>query len=353
MQRGKNFYLFSIWSKINAGKTQAEIQKELNFNSRQQLKYYRDSLVKLGYIEKTGVYGEWKISKKFDEKEVKIFLKEVKKSTRVGKVQLEEVKKNKEIRGHAFLIKLLLPNDYKNWKNRRKIFDLINLEWKPHFIGENERGEIATMDGIQIHFYNKTIVFNFDEKDFIEDTAKQSKNKAIFTWLKLVKKLERIFNNSPLSHYGKYKFQVIRQHYAIMKNALAKQYIKEKKKLEVYTGKGLWLLIDNSFKLEELETVHPNTAEEDNEKVHEHFNQIKATDIETIKEMTPGAIKEALIQSASQIKANAKNLDYHSENMRSHVGATKDLSKATKLLNQNILKQNKLFERIAEALEKK
>lgn len=355
MKRGKNFYLYKIWSLINSGKTQPEIEKELNF-SKQRLKYYRDDLKTLKYIESPS-YGVWKITKKYDKKEVENFLKEVKKITRIGTNQLEEVKIKKEVRGHAIQIKLDLPEDYRNWHNRRKIFDYLGMEWKPHYIGGIERGELMILDGIKIHFYHKSIHFHFDEKSFFEETSKKSRSLALVKFLKLVKKLERTFNNSPMSQYGKYKFKITRQHYALIKNALARQYINKDKKLHCYTGRGLWLLIDNSFNLEELETVHPETAVEDNEQVQTFFNEgIKKASVETIKETTPNEIKKTFIESGKQIKILAENqqkmgkdIGKFGQELTRHIPAYEGMGRYVKELKDD---QKIFFKKLIEEISK-
>lgn len=242
--------------------------------------------------------------------------------------------KQDSVRGHAFQIKLELPENYRNWTNRRKVFDYIGMDWKPHLIGGIDRGELVIIDGIKTHLYNKTIVFNFDEKSFLSETAKESKSFVLAAFLKLVKKLERRFNNSPMSLFGKYKFKVTRQHYALIKNSLAKQYINEKKKLHCYTGKGLWLLIDNSFNLEELETLHKDTAVEDNEKVQEVFNNIKKEDLSTIKEMSHGNIKKEL----TELRGVFPSMKEYNHNLKLHIKVQEENLKLAKE-NRNFLKK--------------
>lgn len=333
MKRGKNFYLYRIYQLIQQGKSQEEIAKELKF-SKQNLYYYRKQLSTLGFI-KYSSYGIWEIAKEWNEEELEKGKKEVKKTTRIGVRQLEEVKNKQEIRGHAFQIKLKLPEKYKNWEKREKVFEHIGLNYDPLEVGGIKRGQQAEINGKRVHFYNKSIVISLDE-DYLFKTAKEAKSYALVDFLKVIKRLERMFNNSPLSLFGKYKIKVTRQHYAIIRNALARQYLNEEKKLHVYTSKGLWLLIDNSFKLEELETVHKDSADEDNEKVQDVFNNIKKENRETLNEMTHGNVKAALSESAKQIKQNAENQAYHAENLRSHVESIQKLGAGVEKLTSII-----------------
>jgi hypothetical protein len=363
MKRGKNSYLSRAYQLLQAGKSIKQIGiEEFGFpekTAKQNMNYYISDLKELKYIENVG-YGVWEIKKEWNQEEVDNFLKQVKKTTRIGINQLEEVKNLKEVRGHAVQIKLELPENYRNWENRRKIFDLIGLEFEDHFIGGQLRGELAEIDKIKIHFYRKTILVNFDEKSFIAETAKKSRSYALVAFLRIIKKLERMFNNSPLSQFGKYKFKITRQHYALMKNALARQYINEKKKLEVYTGRGLWLLIDDSFNLEELETVHPDTAVEDNGQVQEHFNNIKETPLEVVKELKPLTIKSALIESSNQIKVLAENqqkshddIQVFGREIRTHIPVYDGMRLEVRGVKNTNLELIKLVKALTKKLEKK
>lgn len=356
MKRSKNFYLYRTYQLLESGKSIKEIGiEDFNFpekTAKQSMNYYISVLKKLKFIEKVG-YGTWEIKKKWDQKEVDNFLKKVKKTTRIGINQLQEVKNIKEVRGHAVQIKLDLPENYKNWENRRKIFNLIGLKFEDHFIGGVLRGEKAEIDSVKIHFYRKSIVFNLDEKSFFAETAKQSKSYALKEFLKIVKKLERIFNHSPLSQFGRYKFKITRQHYALVKNALARQYINEEKKLEVYTARGLWLLIDDSFNLEELETVHKDTADEDNEKVQTFFNEgIKKADIETIKATVPIIVKEKL-ENHDRVIANSMNvLEEYSKEISLHLKVERNIDNKLGLIGDRLAKMDERDEKLLQAIER-
>ena len=314
-KKNKSFYL-SIFNLIKEGKRPSKISKELNI-TKQRLQYYLSSLKKKGYIKKVG-YGTWEILKELNKKEVK----EVKKSGGVASTLPDNV------RGHGFEFKLLIPENYRNWDKREEIFDYMGLKYKEHFIGNQKRGQRLKIDNISVHLFQRSIIIRL-KQDFITKTAKNAKSYALAECLKVIKKLERMFNNSPLSNYGKYKIKVTRQHYALVKNALARQYINEKKKLNCYTGKGLWLLIDDSFNLEELETIHPETAVEDNEKVQNFFNGLKETE-----EYTPKFVVKSIAQ-------NTKNLNDYAVHLKSHVESVQKLGSAVEELTKIIREMKK------------
>ena len=163
MKRGKEVYLYRVYQLLQSGKTLKEIGlEEFKFPKKtykQRLNKLMFVLKEIKYVEKLS-YGVWEIKKKWDNKEIDKFLKQVKKTRRIGTNQLEELKDLDEVRGHAFMGKLQIPKNYKNWENRRKILDLHNLKWEPHFIGGDDRGEDILIDGIKINLYNKNIVVN-------------------------------------------------------------------------------------------------------------------------------------------------------------------------------------------------
>lgn len=237
------------------------------------LQYHLSSLKRAGLVKKVG-YGVWEITGEYDPKNFK-------KTTRVARNNWGskfEVLKPDQVRGHAFQFKLLIPERLRNWDRREEILAKQNIKFKKltHLFGG---GESLEFRGRKIHLTNSSIII-YEKESYIADLAKDAKSSAIYHFLKLVRSLEKHFG-ADFSVQGEYKFKVTRQHYALVKNALAKQYDEEGKRLEVYSGNGLWFLIDNSYNLKEAETVHPKTADLDNEKVQDFFNSLKSQPLTT------------------------------------------------------------------------
>jgi len=127
----------------------------------------------------------------------------------------------------------------------------------------------------------------------------------------------------------KYCFKVSRQHYALVKNSLAEQYNRDGKKLQIYSNDGLWFVIDNSYNLNEVETVHPKTAVDDNTKLQNFFNGLKEAE-----NYTPQIMMKAVTQ-------NAENLDNYAVHLKSHVKSVKQLGRGVKELTKLIKKLDK------------
>lgn len=343
MKEVKSFYLYKeVYEGMQNKENLSNISKRLN-TTIQRLEYYAKPLKTLGIIKKTDVYGMWEITGKFYDNEVKkhILSQRTKnKLTVIGKSLRGDNKKD-HARGHAFQLKLQIPNNYRNWGKREEIFDYVEMDYKPAYVGGIKRGQTIFIDEKKVDLYDKTIVITLSE-DIIKKTVSEAKTYLLAKCFKIIKKLERKFNNSPLGEYGKYKFRVTRQHYGLIKNSLAKQYLNENKRLQVYNQEGsLWLLVDNSFSLEELETVHPDTADIDGTKVQEHFNVIKSTPVEIIKEMSPTNIKTILLtssqqikQSASQILSIAQNNKIYGDNSVTHVALMKEIRTSLKKIDE-------------------
>jgi hypothetical protein len=172
---------------------------------------------------------------------------------------------------------------------------------------------------------------HYFEKD-AETTFKLAIDDLFF---KFMPKIERLLEIS-LKDTNGYKIRVSRQHYGLVKNALATQYYKEKKKLYVRDEKGLWFVIDNSLNLRELETVHKETAREDNMIVQDFFNDLKE------HPTTPSEIL-GLIKSTSSslidIKENA--LIPLTEQIKLHLKVQEETLKTLKKLQKTMDKMKK------------
>ena len=303
----KNFYL-TVYNQIKEGIRPSGICKNFNV-SKQKLNYYLSSLKRSGCIKKIG-YGVWEICGEFDEKKVK-------ETIRLTKYQPANIKPD-FVRGHAFQFKLKIPK-LRNWEKREGILEKKNIKFKrlTHLIGNGQ--EIMLKDK-KIWLTNKSIII-FEKSSYLAKTAKDASKYAIYDLFEIVKGLETTLGvNFKINK--KYRFKVSRQHYALVKNALAEQYERDGKKLKVYSEDGLWFVIDNSYNLNEAETVHPKTAVDDNTKVQNFFNGLKATE-----NYTPQIMMKA-------VTMNAQNLDSYAVHLDAHVKSVKKLGKGVDKLTE-------------------
>lgn len=316
----KKLGLEQVLALIKSGLSPAKISIKHSI-PKQSLAYYVDKLRAMGCIEKVG-YGVWK------------FIKEVPKQGK-GTIKGDSDFSKKEIRGHAFIwkIEFVQPYDWlkaiKRYKKKKLSFSLICKGRVPRTI-LNNRKIWLTKRGLTI----------YEPLDFFGRSSFEVKGEAVYKMDRLIKDLLRQLGFK----FRNYRFTTSREHYAMVKNSLAKQYNDRKEKMIIRNEEGTaWLWIDNSKGEHELETGDPNISRQ----VQEFWNDHKKHGFK----VGPSVLLESMKKRDKAIQKNAENLDYHAENMKSHVGATRDLSEVAKELNKSLKKQNSLFERMTRALE--
>jgi len=299
--RSKNFYLTTkrVYTLIQSGKSPSDICKQLKI-SKQKLTYYTRTLKNEGFIRKAG-YKCWEILKDYSEEEIK---KEVKKVFRIDNFKLIEIMKlpPNTIRSHFIQAKVILPDAIiksNEWKRRIDFLLKENIEFKPieNFFGG---GQSITFGKVEFILTNKSILISIDKSYFGSDVD-EIKYEIAVDILKGIKKLERALRAN-FGEFGNYKFETTRQHHSLIKNCFAKVYLKSKKEyLRVSDKNGLWLLVDNSFDLGELECIHSVTALNDIQGVQNFFNSLKRTNFK----VTPSFI----LQELNEIKNRIKELE--------------------------------------------
>jgi len=318
-----NLNLF-VFNHLKAGLRPSKICKQFGLK-KTTVQYHLSMLKQAGLIEKVG-YGVWEIIKDFNEKEVQ-------KTTRVTSRQLGanlNLFKQDKVRGHAFQFKINLP-ELRNWENREKLFLKKDIKFEPLLIGGINRGQKLEFKGRKIWLTDKSIII-YEKSSYLADTSKESQERAIQDMLALMKSLEKHLQaNFKTGRY--YKFKVSRQHYSLVKNALAQQYDKEGNKLQVYNEDGLWFLIDNSYNLHEAETVHPKTSVEDNKKVQDYFNGVKK-----LEDYTPQFV-------VNTMQGIQQNQVFFAQNIESHIKAIQDVGNATQMLKEEVIHLRKVIDK--------
>jgi len=320
----------SIITLLKNGLRPSEIATESGV-SKTTLQRHLNHLKKQGIIHKVG-YGVWDV---IDTPE--ITKKRSTQSIYVAKnTPPSEVQQNlhmfipDSVRAHAFLFTLQVPKNLRNWNNKKReqYLDRHNIPYKS--LGIINGGQRLIINGRKTHLTDKSIVI-YDRSSYFAEKAIEAKSNAVHSFISIIKKLERTLHVE-LTSGSDYKFRVSRQHYALVKNALAQQYNAEGAKLEVRSegDNSLWFLIDNSFNLDEAEAVHPKTGMTDAKSIQDFFNGVKETRI------TPAFILKAMagIQGNQAVFA---------ENTKSHIEAIQDLSDGVKTFNSLL---EKLFQKL-------
>lgn len=327
-----NFYLYVLGVVRNTNSLKGICK--VHGISKQKLNYYVSRLKELGILEKKG-YGTWAVNEAKFSKNIKYI--EVKKGTRVGNAkQVKEVKKvpkknNKKIRGHGYVYTYPLPK-IKGWSEREAWLSKKGISYKK--IPQGARIKVCVgNDSFKIWLCRNSLVLYFrKDMSFWGDSAEEAYVRSFHVAKKLVSKVSSLLDVD-LRVDGKYEFRVncVRNHYAEVQNELAKQANGEKQKVQVYDKNGkLWLLIDDSLGLDEIETVNPKTARRDMDGVVlPFFNDLRDN---WEKCMLPSEVTSALsgvVQAQHDITASHK---YFAKNMESHVTAIQTLSLQQKRL---------------------
>lgn len=293
----KNKFLLDILQHLESGKSPSQFSKEKNI-SKQKLNYYIRQLKDKDLIKKIG-YGVW----------------EVKRSKNSTKVTL------KEVRGHAFLWRIKIP-EITNWDKREKILERKGMDYK--MIGVTKSTPRIMFRKRKIWLSDKALII-YEPESFFGETSVESRKLAVYKLLEILTALEEKLGVS-FKIKGRYKFKVSRQHYSLIKNALAIQCNEEGEKINVFDDSGMWFTIDNSYNLQEAETLHPKTALTDNVGVQNYFNSHKRTNFSVTPEFTLKAIDGLTTTLSEAIKSEVLYGEHH----KSHVGAITTLGEQMK-----------------------
>lgn len=300
------FYLIYEYIRINGKLPSLEY---LNLKSKQSLNYYVVSLKSKKFIRKCG-YGTWEILRPFDTKQVKILTPGTPKNT--------QRLNTKDIRGHAYIIKLKIPN-IRGWERRHEYLKKKGILYKNiNLYGGCQQ---FIFKGFKVWLTNSSIVI-YDKNSYMANLAKQAKARAIESHFKLFQALETFLGHT-IKINGQYKFKVSRQHYSKVKDAFAK--FRKHEKLKLYNDTGLWLVVDNSFNLHETETVSTETGVTDMDSVIKpFFNELQKN-----PGYTPTYVNNTLA-------ALIQDRKYWAEHQKSHIAAIKALAKHVKELGNKV-----------------
>lgn len=306
--------LVQVLNLIKAGSSPANICKKYNI-PKSTLSYTLAKLKKLGCIEHKG-YATWQYKRDIIE------VPKVPKGSMTGQIGTSI---KKQIRGHAFIWKIEFYEDilWNKFIKKSKINYQMICNKKVFRIMLNSRKIWLTKRGMII----------YEPIDFFGRSSFQVKGTAVYEMDRLIKDVLKKLKIK----FRPYKFTTSREHYALIKNELAKQYNDKKEKLFVYgEDGGIWLWVDHSHGVHELETRDPNI----NRKIQQWYNSHKKTNFD----VTPEFVLKAIAEQGKHIKKNAEHLNYHAENMRTHVGVMKKIE-------QRLGKMDERDERLLKAIE--
>ena len=250
-----------------------------------------------------------------------------------------KVKVGLPIRGHAFIWNIEFLEGGYNWKqiveNYKKRYNKPTLSFKmicnkkvPRTIFKNRKIWL-TKKGLTI----------YEPLDFLGKSSFTVRGMAVFEMDRLIKDLLKKLKLK----LQNYRFKPSREHFAHVNNQMARQFNDKKQKIKVeYDGKWFW--IDFSDGINEEETNDANVSVQ----AHKHYK----SQLKTKFAVTPEYILENQKKTNRQIKKNAEHLEFHAENMVSHVGVVKILGSEVRELRKERIEIRNILKKIADVLEK-
>jgi hypothetical protein len=303
---------------INTIRTSGKLPS-LSIN-KQLLNYYICKLKSDAVIRRIG-YGVWAVDEqKFNEWQLKT-------STTY------QVKAVKNIRGHGFTFcfRINVPS---GWHKRAEYLDSKGIRYR------KIRQGISLKHGkYTIWLCSNSIIIYFpQEKSVYSSTAAHSQLQALYKAEELIRSMESLLSCS-FKINKKYRVKISRQHYAKIKDELAKDMNRKGEKLYIeYEGKG-WLLIDNSLALHELEAIDNKASVQDIDKVVvPFFNDLRSYYNQT---------GEAPLMSQVIVALNLfkENMQMYADNQAKHLGLLDGIRGSINRFNRTVdkkLNQRKL-----------
>jgi len=304
MKKRKKVGLVQVLEEIKNGLSPAQISKKYSI-PKQNISYFVGKLKKGGHTQKIG-YGVWK------------YIKPLKQVKDLGTRQYDRKPlksctslQKKEIRGHAFVwkIEFVKPFDWfmvvRHYKKKKLTFNLMKHNQILRTIFNNRKIWLGKR-GITI----------YEPIDFMGRSSFEVKGKAIFEMDLLIKNFLKELG----LRFRSYRFTTSREHYGIIRNELARQYNDKKEKMHIRSEDGtVWMWIDDSKGLGELENREPNI----NRQVQNFWNDHKGHKFQVDASF--------ILNGFDKLTGN---LNYHAENMKSHVEAVKILGTSVQELTK-------------------
>lgn len=264
--------------------------------SHSLLNYYTKQLRQAGVIVKRG-YGVWETTK----------------DTPPTTTKTHHVDKN--IRGHGYHIKLKIPK-LRNWNRREEYLKKRGIRFV-----KIPQGHRILVRKHKVWLCGKCIIIYYPKGlSFYANSAKEAHGMAITHLESLIITMENKLKCS-LRIKGKYLFKVSKNHYAKVRDDLAREMNDKQQKVYCYIDGRQWCVIDYSLAKDETETLKPDSALKDMDHVLNPF----LTDLKRYYDKTGETILLSDI---------IKGFGMYAENIKSHIESIQILGRSVKELTK-------------------
>ena len=175
--------------------------------------------------------------------------------------------------------------------------------------------------------YNEKFVQIMGKKDFWAETPIEAEEKSLEYWTRFILKLEQRLRIVLLKDgYDNIRYSKSGE-FAETNNELAKDFNNRNDKLMIRGTEDnkVWLVIDNSFNLNEMETTHSKFSMDDSIKITDHFNDIRNLPIIKLSEISQ--VIGEISRNIEILSANQNLLTTSQTNTNSQLNAVLGLHK--------------------------
>jgi len=214
-----------------------------------------------------------------------------------------------------------------------------------------QKKQVMHIEGNTLRLFEKKIeLYAARHLSFYGDTAKEATSVSINYWNRIFTRIESTLNIIIIKGMAT-KIREVKAHYAEIDNELAEDCLRKSKKIHVKGEDGReWLLVDNSWQLRELETIHSETALDDmQEVVQPFFNDLRGYYAQTGQSLIMTDIVKAVGEMGAVIKVYDANIKAHLDVMERINRGLEDFSTEIRKYNEN----NKRFNNVLNKLERK
>lgn len=173
----------------------------------------------------------------------------------------------------------------------------------------------------------------YSSKSFFGKTAREAEEKSWDFWWRFFIKLENLLKVN-LVRDGKMNVRQVRGHVGAIDSEIAKDYEEKRKQLRVKGKDGVyWALTDNSFKLHELEMIHPERHVEDMDDVIAPRLNDWRNHPET---PLPSEFYQMLLKIGNVQSVEVTKMGNYAQHIENHVAAIVELGEGVKKLSSVI-----------------
>ena len=209
-------------------------------------------------------------------------------------------------------------------------------EWNIKLISKSQkyleaksRANTLVIDGNTIRLYNASLEI-YSGQSFFEEDEQRATSVSLAYWQGFFARLEHEFGVILVKPRAQ-NISLVNQHFGETNSEMAADAIERKQKYRISTsdeGK-LWFTLDDSFNFKEMETLHPETAKQDMEKVRKQVNDWRDYDPPTNSQLAIHI--KGLIETQAMFQENIKT---HFEVLNKIGNAVEDLTKAVQELKK-------------------